>query len=141
MALTDLAIKRALPGAKIRKLSDGGGLQLWITPDGAKGWRLAYRFGGVQKAFAIGVYPKVGLKDARDSREAARRTLAQAQDPSRVKRAAKVAQVEASGNSSAWIAEELLEKKRRDRKAAATLRIARRAGNANGDASRGDRHA
>ena len=36
MALTDLAIKRALPGPKIIKLSDGGGLQLWITPDGAK---------------------------------------------------------------------------------------------------------
>ena len=49
MALTDLAIKRALPGAKIIKLSDGGGLQLWITPDGAKRWRIAYRFGGSRR--------------------------------------------------------------------------------------------
>jgi hypothetical protein len=39
MALTDLAIERALPGSKIVKLSDGGGQQLWITPDGAKPWR------------------------------------------------------------------------------------------------------
>jgi hypothetical protein len=44
MPLTDLAIKRALAGPKIIKLSDGGGLQLWLTPDGAKRWRLAYRF-------------------------------------------------------------------------------------------------
>ena len=122
MALTDLAIKRALPGTKIIKLSDGGGLQLWITPEGAKRWRLAYRFGGAQKTFAIGVYPEVGLKDARHAREAARKTLAHGQDPSRVKKAAKAAQTEARKNSFAAIAEELLEKKRRDRKAAATLR-------------------
>jgi integrase len=122
MALTDLAIKRALPGPKILKLSDGGGLQLWITPDGAKRWRLAYRFGGAQKTFAIGVYPEVGLKDARDARETARKTLAHGQDPSQVKKAAKAAQTEAGRNSFAAIAEELLEKKRRDRKAAATLR-------------------
>jgi hypothetical protein len=62
MPLTDLAIKRAPSSAKIVKLSDGGGLQLWITPDGAKRRRLAYRFGGSQKALALGVYPKVGLK-------------------------------------------------------------------------------
>jgi hypothetical protein len=49
MALTDLAIKGALPGEKIIKLSDGGGLQLWVTPDGAKRWRVAYRFRGAQK--------------------------------------------------------------------------------------------
>jgi len=48
MALNDLAIKRAKPGPKIIKLSDGHGLQLWITPDGAKRWRMAYRFGGAQ---------------------------------------------------------------------------------------------
>ena len=61
MALTDLAIKRALPSAKIVKLSDGGGLQLWITPDGAKRWRIAYRFGGSQKTLAVGVYPDDAL--------------------------------------------------------------------------------
>ncbi len=43
MPLTDLAFKRALPGAKIVMLSDGGGLQLWIMPDGAERLRLAYR--------------------------------------------------------------------------------------------------
>ena len=122
MPLTDLAIRHALPGPKIIKLSDGGGLQLWVTPDGAKRWRLAYRFGGSQKTFAIGVYPGVGLKDAREAREGARKTLAGGQDPSQVKKAAKAAQTERGANAFATIAEELGDKKRRDKKAAATLR-------------------
>jgi integrase len=122
MALTDFAVKRARSGAKIIKLSDGGGLQLWITPEGAKRWRIAYRFRGVQKTLAVGVYPQVGLRDARDAREGARRTLARGEDPSQAKKAAKVAQAEAGANSFAAIADELLEKKRRDRKVAATLR-------------------
>src|ERR1700677_467373 len=122
MPLTDLAIKRSVPGPKIIKLSDGGGLQLWITPDGAKRWRLAYRFRGAQKTFAIGVYPEVGLRDARDAREGARKTLAHGEDPTQVKQAAKAAKVEEGVNTFATIASELAEKKRRDKKAAATLR-------------------
>jgi integrase len=122
MALTDLAIKRALPGAKIVKLSDGGGLQLWITPDGAKRWRVAYRFGGSQRALAVGVYPDVGLKDARDAREAARKILARGEDPLLVKKAAKAAKSEGGEHTFSAIAGELAEKKRRDNKAAATMR-------------------
>ena len=122
MALTDLAVKRALPGVKIVKLSDGGGLQLWITPDGAKRWRIAYRFGGSQKTLAVGVYPEIGLKDAREARDVARKTLAQGGDPLEVKKAAKVAKAEERANTFSIIAGELAEKKRRDKKAAATLR-------------------
>jgi integrase len=122
MALTDLAIKRALPGAKIVKLSDGGGLQLWVTPDGAKRWRIAYRFGGSQRALAVGVYPDIGLKDARDAREAARKILARGEDPLLVKKTAKAAKAEKRANTFSAIAGELAEKKRRDKKSAATLR-------------------
>ena len=122
MPLTDLAIKRALPRAKIVKLSDGGGLQLWITPDGAKRWRLAYRFGGAQKTLALGVYPEVGLKDARDARDAARKVLARGDDPLAVKKAVKAAKADEGANTFLAVASELAEKKRRDGKAAATLR-------------------
>lgn len=45
MALTELEIRNAKPASKIVKLSDGGGLQLWIDPKGAKRWRLAYTNG------------------------------------------------------------------------------------------------
>ena len=50
MSLTEMTIRAAKPGPKILKLSDGGRLQLWITPDGAKRWRLAYRFRGSPKS-------------------------------------------------------------------------------------------
>ncbi|MGJ0512090.1 Arm DNA-binding domain-containing protein [Methylocystis sp.] len=38
---------------------DGGGLQLWITPEKKRYWRCAYRFDGKQKVFTIGVYHDV----------------------------------------------------------------------------------
>lgn len=74
MALTEMEIRNAKPGAKLVKLSDGGGLQLWVSPDGAKRWRLAYRFNEGQKTLAIGIYPAIGIKDAREARESAKRT-------------------------------------------------------------------
>jgi integrase len=121
MALTELEIRNAKPGAKIVKLSDGGGLQLWIDPKGAKRWRLAYRFNGSQQALAIGVYPATGLKEAREARDRAKRLLAQGQDPNQAKKQTKAAQIVASGNTFAAIAEELLAKKRREGKAETTL--------------------
>jgi hypothetical protein len=87
MPLTEMGIRSAKPGAKIVKLSDGGGLQLWITPDGAKRWRLAYRFAGGQKVLAIGVYPATGVRDARAAREAAKRLLKEGADPGQRRRA------------------------------------------------------
>jgi hypothetical protein len=47
MALGDAKIRAAKPRAAIIKLSDGNGLQLWITPARGKGkhWKLAYRYG------------------------------------------------------------------------------------------------
>ena len=48
MALTDAKCRAAQPRAKLQKLTDGGGLQLWVQPSGARLWRLAYRlsYGG-----------------------------------------------------------------------------------------------
>lgn len=85
MALTDIQIRKAKPGAGIQKLSDGGGLQVWVCGNGAKRWRrrMAYRFNGHQKTLAIGVYPGIGLKEAREARDAAKRLLASWPDPMR----------------------------------------------------------
>lgn len=121
MALSDLQIRSAKPSTRIVKLSDGGGLQLWILPDGAKRWRLAYRFNGVQKALALGVYPAVGLKEAREARDNAKRLLDQGQDPVAAKKVAKVAKAAASANTFDAIASELLDKKRNEGKADRTL--------------------
>jgi hypothetical protein len=121
MSLTDIEIRKAKPAERLVKLSDGGGLQLWIAPDGAKRWRLAYRFGGSQKALAIGVYPAVGLKEAREAREEAKRLLAEGRDPSQAKKLAKAVRAAESANTFDAIADELLEKKRREAKAERTL--------------------
>ena len=80
MSLTDITCKATKPGQKRAKLSDGGGLQLWIMPSGARLWRLLYRHAGRQRVLAIGSYPKVSLTEARKRRDAARVLLAATRD-------------------------------------------------------------
>jgi len=121
MSLTELQVRSAKPRAKVSKLSDGGGLQLWVTPDGAKRWRLAYRFRDGQKLLAIGVYPAIGLKEARAAREQAKRQLANGVDPSEAKKQAKIEKANAAENTFAAIADELVDKKRREGKADVTV--------------------
>lgn len=121
MPLTDVGIRKAKPGAKTTKLSDGGGLQLWIYPDGARRWRMAYRFDGKQKTLAVGVYPAIGLKEAREARDAAKALLADGRDPSAAKRVAKYQQTAAHTNTFNALADELLDKARRENKADRTL--------------------
>lgn len=89
MPLTDTAVRNAKGAERPFKLADGGGLYILVNPDGARYWRLAYRFGGKQKTLAFGKYPEVSLADARDRRVEAKRQLAQGADPSEVRRAEK----------------------------------------------------
>jgi hypothetical protein len=62
MPLTDVKCRNAKAQNKPHKLSDGGGLHLLINSDGAKYWRMAYRWHGKQRTLALGVYPAVGLR-------------------------------------------------------------------------------
>lgn len=121
MPLTDMEVRTAKPSTRLVKLSDGGGLQLWIMPDGAKRWRFAYRLAGVQKVLAIGVYPATGLREAREAREEAKRPLAEGQDPAFVKKSVKAAKAAASANTFEAVASDLLDKKRREGKAEKTI--------------------
>ncbi len=65
MILTDVTCRATKAGPARRKLSDGGGLQLWIMPNGARLWRLVYRHLGKQEALSLGTYPEVSLVEAR----------------------------------------------------------------------------
>ena len=121
MALTDREIRNTKPGKSLAKLSDGGGLQLWLMPDGAKRWRLAYRYNGKQKSLAIGVYPMASLREARAARDDAKRVLSSGQDPSLVRKMDKAAKAKASANTFNSLADELLEKKRMEGKAERTF--------------------
>ncbi|MGH8501757.1 MAG: tyrosine-type recombinase/integrase [Gammaproteobacteria bacterium] len=104
MPLTDIKIRNAKPTEKFRKLTDAGGLYLLLNPDGSRWWRLSYRFGGKQKGLSLGVYPAVGLKEARAKRDEMRRQLAAGIDPSAVRKASKAAQ--AGENSFETVARE-----------------------------------
>jgi integrase len=117
--LNDTRIRTTKPRQRPIKLSDSGGLYLLIAPHGSKLWRLAYRFGGKQKTLAIGAYPTVTLKAARDKREEAKRLLANGIDPSTQRRLDK--QIKSTGNTFKAVAEEVLAKQEKEKRADATL--------------------
>jgi integrase len=110
MPLTDTQIKVIKPEAKARKLADEKGLYLLLQPTGAKLWRLKYRFGGKEKLLALGSYPDVGLKDARNRRDEARKLLADGVDPCELRKAQKAAGEIRAANSFEVICREWLEK-------------------------------
>ncbi len=120
MALTDAKCRSAKPKATMNKLSDGGGLQLWVQPTGAKLWRLAYRFSRRQKLLTLGVYPAVSLEDARTARHEAKQLLGKGQDPSEARKASKAAAVQ-SGTTFRAIAEEYLAHQRQNSRADSTM--------------------
>src|SRR5271170_4830090 len=99
MPLTDTAVRNAKPAKKAVKLFDDRGLYLEVSPAGGKLWRLKYRFEGKEKRLSLGVYPDVGLKDARDRREAARKLLADGIDPSENRKAQRSERTNRAANS------------------------------------------
>ncbi len=123
MPLTNLQIEKAKPGPKVVKLSDGGGLQLWIMPTGSKLWHLAYRNSeGKQKKLAFGAFPLISLAEARQKRDEAKRLLANGIDPGQQKRLDKIAKALSDAATFEAVAEEYLAKKQREGMAESTLK-------------------
>ncbi len=91
MPLTDRLLRTIQPRERAFRIADGGGLYLEIRPPGGKWWRWKYRYGGKEKRLSFGTYPDVGLKAAREKREAARRQLAAGVDPGEARKAQKFA--------------------------------------------------
>lgn len=81
--LTNVDCKNAVctPGAKRDRLSDSGGLYLEISPAGSKRWFWKYRKNGKEGRMALGSYPAVGLKAAREARDSAKMQKAEGSDP------------------------------------------------------------
>ncbi|WP_159281979.1 tyrosine-type recombinase/integrase [Rahnella variigena] len=104
MPLSDIQIKRAKPAEKPFTLNDGNGLSLLVETSGGKGWRFRYRFAGKPKMISFGVYPTVSLADARARREEAKSQLARGINPSEARKAGKLAQMSAAGNTFKAIA-------------------------------------
>ncbi len=112
MKLTDTQCKNAKPESKAKKLSDGKGLYLEVTPSGSKYWRLKYRINGKEKRLALGVYPEVSLKQARIATDKARELIAQNIDPSREKQIQKESAKQKADNTFQAVALEFYEVKK-----------------------------
>ena len=123
MALTNFKIQSAKPGIAVKKLSDGNGLQLWVTPAGGKVWKLAYRFDGKQKTLtlALGPFPVASLDDARQKAREARALLVDGVDPAQQKRIDKLVATNRRTITFNSVAAELLAKQRQEGKSPATL--------------------
>jgi len=120
MPLTDAKVRNAKAQDRAVKLSDASGLHLLVTPQGSKLWRLAYRFAGKQKTLAIGAYPAVTLEDAREARAVAKKLIAGGTDPGVAKKTEKRQQMIAAANTFQAVAEEWMDKRRREGRAAIT---------------------
>jgi Arm DNA-binding domain len=80
--LTEAEIQAIKPVRYERKVTDGKGLYLLVTPKGALHWRFRYRFAGKRKTLALGTYPVVTLGWARSRHQSFRDLLADGIDPS-----------------------------------------------------------
>lgn len=117
MPLSDVAIRKAKPAEKPYKLTDAAGLYLLVSTTGARLWRMDYRHGGKRKTLAFGDYPTLGLADARERRDAARRQLADGLDPVAAKRRRRAQDAVTFGA----VADEFLERQEKDGMSSATL--------------------
>jgi hypothetical protein len=85
--LTETEVEAIKPVRYARKVWDGRGLYLLVTPKGARYWRFAYQFARKHKTLSLGTYPAVTPQWARSRHEFARNLLAQGVDPSALKAA------------------------------------------------------
>lgn len=91
MALTDAAIKALKPREKRYDVTDDRGLTLEVFPTGGMAWRYRYRLNGKLEKVALGKYPALSLKAARQKRDELSAMVVQGQSPARQKQLRKVA--------------------------------------------------
>ncbi len=81
LPLTNTEIKNAKTKEKDYKLFDGGGLFLLVATTGGKRWRLKFRFNNKENIIALGTYPSLSLKDAREIRDNYKSMIAKGINP------------------------------------------------------------
>ncbi len=105
MPLTETTIRHVKTAPRAIKLFDERGLFLLVQPTGSRCWRFKYRFNGKEKLLALGVYPDVPLKLARDRRDEARRFVADGIDLSAKRQAEKHSRTDTFGAiAREWLA-------------------------------------
>ncbi len=106
--LTDPTCRNATcpPDKPRKRLADAGGLYLEVSPNGSKRWFAKYRFEGKERRLALGSYPDVSLKEAREGRDAARKVRDGGSDPVQVRQAEKLTKAAAGANTYETVARE-----------------------------------
>ena len=85
--LNEAKCKAARAADSPQKLFDGGGLYLFVSPTGAKSWRVSYRLNGKAQQKSLGPYPDVSLAEARRKRDELKALLRDGHDPMAERRA------------------------------------------------------
>lgn len=119
--LTQTAVQAAKPRDKPYKISDGNGLYLLIETSGSKLWRLRYFFDNKEKMLSLGSFPDVGIANAREKRDQARKVLATGVDPARKRERDKLDAEIAATNTFGIIAAEYIDRLRAEGSAEATI--------------------
>ena len=91
MALTDAAIKALKPRTKRYSVSDARGLSLEVYTTGGMAWRYRYRLDGRLEKVALGKYPALTLKAARQKRDELAALVVRGESPARQKQLRKSA--------------------------------------------------
>ncbi|MCF6282880.1 MAG: integrase domain-containing protein [Candidatus Polarisedimenticolaceae bacterium] len=114
--LTNTEVKQAKPKEKVYTLSDGGGLQLRIKPNGSKLWLLDYKRPYTKKrtSLSFGSYPEISIAEARKKRTKAKELLAKDIDPQEYRDEQSRISEKAHNNTLEYIANQWLEVKKAD---------------------------
>lgn len=81
MALTDAGIKALKPRATRYMVSDGRGLSLDVLPSGKMSWLYRYSVDGARGKLALGAYPDLTLRKARERRDELAAQVASGKSP------------------------------------------------------------
>ncbi len=111
--LTELGLKAAKPSisGKDRKIHDGLGLYVRVTPSGGKQWRYRFQLYGRERHMGLGSYPAISLAMARELHRSARTKVKLGVDPIESReehKAEKMAAIVASKNTFEVVARDWL---------------------------------
>ncbi|WP_150643061.1 Arm DNA-binding domain-containing protein [Pseudomonas fluorescens] len=74
MPLTDTTVRHAKNHGKNYSLKDMGGLHLFVSAKGVKSWHFRCYWLGRQIRISLGMYPAIGLEEARRAHDQSRAT-------------------------------------------------------------------
>jgi Arm DNA-binding domain len=94
--LTEDQVARAKAQARHYKITDSGGLYLFVYSSGGKAWRYDYVLDGRKETVTFGQYPNLSLARARELHAEARGLVARGESPARAKARIRRAEREAA---------------------------------------------